>query len=79
MLLAGTYQSRVLDGGEEAADAVPPCDGVHLVHVIRPERQSVWAFVRAGGLTHRVPAGDLLFDDLEAALQACLPRLTFTS
>ncbi len=79
VLLAGTYQSRVLDGGEDVADAVPPCDGVHLVHVISPQRQSIWTFVRAEGVTRRVPAEDVVFDDLEAALQECLPRLTFTS
>jgi hypothetical protein len=76
-LLAGSFQTRVLAAGEDAADAPPPCDGVHFVLRLDPGGGSVLSFLRAEGRTQAVPADVVVFDDLEAALQECLSRLSF--
>ena len=77
-LLAGSYQTRLLAQGEESADAPPPHDGVHFVHVIEPAPTAVWSCLRGEGHTHAVPADDVIYDDVQAALEECLPRLRLT-
>jgi hypothetical protein len=75
-VLAGTYQTRVLGDGEDAADAPPPCDGVHFEHRLMPDCGSVFSFLRAEGRIQPVPGDSVIHDDLEAALEECMPRLT---
>ena len=75
LFLAGSYQLRQLEPGEEPVDAPPPHDGVHFVHVIGPKTQSIWTFLRAEGQTHRIPADVVIFDDMAAAIEEALPRL----
>src|SRR5207249_1161278 len=74
-LLAGSFQSRTLEPGEDPADAPPPHDGIHLVYAPSPQPQRIYTFLRSEGKTLLVPAQDLLFDDLQAALREYLPRL----
>ena len=80
-LLAGSYQTRLLAGGEAPGHAPPPHDGVHVVHQVGPAGgpgpQSVSVFLTAGGRMRPVAAEEVLLDDLEAGLEECLPRLTF--
>jgi hypothetical protein len=45
------------------------------VHQILPGPPRVWAFPRSEGGTLPAPADDVIFDDIEAALEAYLPRL----
>jgi hypothetical protein len=77
-ILAGSFQTRLLGGGEEPADCPPPHDGIHLVQQAGPEPipQPVWCLARAGGRTFDVKPHDVLFDDIDAALQQAAPRLT---
>jgi hypothetical protein len=74
-LLAGSFQSRLLASGEDAADAPPPHDGVHFVLRLEEGGGSILCFIRAQGKTIFVPADQVIYDDLEAALEECLPRL----
>lgn len=76
-VLAGSFQTRLLETGEEPADAVPLHDGLHLVQVLEPERHVIWCFLRTQGRTETVPAPLVLFDDVEAWLADCRPRLQF--
>jgi hypothetical protein len=77
-VLGGSFQTRVLAGGEEPSDCPPPHDGIHLVQRAGPEPspQPVWCLARRGGRTFTVEPEDVLFDDVELALHQATPRLT---
>jgi hypothetical protein len=47
------------------------------VHVIRPDRQHIWPFVRLDEATVHVPAASVVFDDMAAWVEECMPRLRF--
>jgi hypothetical protein len=72
-LLAGSYQSRILEPGEAPEDAVPPSPGVHFVHSIHADHQGIWCFLRYEDRTERVPAPVVVFDDMAAWLAECMP------
>ena len=76
-LLAGSYQSRVIEPGESPEDAVPPSPGVHFVHAIHPDHQGIWCFLRDDERTERVPAPHVVFDDMAAWVAEAIPRLKF--
>ncbi|MDB5358379.1 MAG: hypothetical protein JWN24_4832 [Phycisphaerales bacterium] len=76
MLVAGSFQTRVFSPGEAVADAVPPVDGVHLVHHQVGGQFRVDCFVCMQGAISPIPVEVLLVDDMEIALQSAMPRIT---
>jgi hypothetical protein len=74
-LLAGTFQTRVLTRGEDPADAPPPHDGLHFVHMLGEGEPAIHCFVRAGGVCSAVSAADVLMDDWDYMLEQSLPRM----
>lgn len=77
-VLAGSFQTRVLNSGEEPIDCPPPSQGLHFVQRLGPDvkPQPIWSFVRAGDQTIAVDGCDVIFDDWSAALDQAMPRLT---
>lgn len=75
-VIAGTFQSRVLEPNESPVDAVPPAfAGIHMVQVIDGKRRTVWCFATIRGVTKRVDASDVILDELSLVLRECDRRL----
>jgi hypothetical protein len=77
VVLAGSFQTRVLAAGEDPAAAPPPHDGVHLVLDIGPSGRAstIRSFLRAGGQTRQVSPEAIMFDDWKEALAHAMPRI----
>ena len=80
MRLAGSYQSRVVAPGDDAADTVPRVDGVHLVQGVRPAGPPwpLWTFVRVARIGARDVRPDrVVANDWAEAVDEAMPRLRF--
>jgi hypothetical protein len=85
--VAGTFQTRLANPGDDLADAVPPVHGVHLVQgvgagygIAAGGPAKVWTFVRAGGggggdWPRAVGPDRVIADDWAEAVDEAMPHL----
>lgn len=75
--IGGSFQVRTaIDDVFEAAETVPPLDGLHVVQNLKGQTSMAYCFLRAEGVTSVLPAGEAMEDDWDTILAAAGSRMT---
>ena len=75
--IAGSLQVRILAPGEEAADAIPPVDGLHIVQVFNEDILTMWCFLRVHHEAMHVDPDDVIERDLARLVAKIRDRTQF--
>ena len=75
LLVGGTFQTTALSTPDEAADIIPPTDGLHLVQPVNIELGGSWVYLRVAGRLDTPHPEALVTDDWGARIHEVMRYL----
>lgn len=75
MMVGGSFQTTRLRSPDDAADIVPPTDGVHLVQPVSGRLNGCWIYLRIGGELDTTFLEDVIIDDWQVRVEEVMQYL----